>query len=198
MIVFLVRHGVTLWNQEFRYQGQTDIELSAAGRSQALAVADYLNRQGIQALYCSDLSRCLQTAGIINERLGLEITVEPRFREIAFGIWEGLTYAEAKERYPEQVWEWIYNTVNFQIPQGESFFQVMERAGAAWEDIIRQPVNSVAIVTHGGVIRALLHKMGFMANNEFWGDVLKPASITVVDTTAQQHQIIEVVEPPSI
>ena len=195
MVIFLVRHGITRWNQEFRYQGQTDIELSEAGKRQALSVAEHLGQKGIQALYCSDLSRCLQTASIINEHLGLEITVEPRFREIAFGIWEGLTYAEAREQYPELVWEWVHNTVNFSIPQGESFSQVMERTWAAWEEITRRPADPVVIVTHGGVIRALLHKMGFMANGEFWRDVLKPASITVVDTTLQQYHIIEAINP---
>ena len=190
MKIFLVRHGSTLWNQELRYQGQTDIELSEQGREQAALAADYLKGQNIQALYCSDLRRCIQTAKIIGDSVELEAIIEPRFREISFGIWEGLTYAEAKARYPELVRQRIKNTLNFQIPRGESLYQGMERAWEAWEEILPKPHDPVAIITHGGIIKVLLHKAGVMTIDEFWGVEIKPASITMLDTDTKQRRFL--------
>ncbi|MDR1615889.1 MAG: histidine phosphatase family protein [Syntrophomonadaceae bacterium] len=191
MKIFLVRHGITIWNMEHRYQGQSDTALSEEGTKQARKAAEYLNGQNLQAIYSSDLSRCLQTAQIISERIKLDFIVEPRFREISFGVWEGLTIEEAREKYPDLVHDWYHNTLNFQVPEGESFTQVMERSGKALDEIIRKNLASSAVVTHGGVIRAVLFRLGLIEESKFWSDLAVPGSITMLDMENKSFQVVE-------
>jgi alpha-ribazole phosphatase len=190
MKIFLVRHGITVWNMEHRYQGQSDTELSEEGEKQARKAAEYLKEQNLQAIYSSDLSRCLQTARIINEQVKLDLIVEPRFKEISFGIWEGLTIEEAGEKYPDLVHDWYHNTLDFQVPEGENFAQVMARAGQALDEIILKNLSSAAVVTHGGVIRALLFHLGLIEKSKFWRDLAVPGSITMLDMKDKSFQVV--------
>ena len=94
--LILVRHGETEWNAQRRYQGHSDVPLSALGRRQAARAAERLAALKIDAVYTSDLGRALETAEIIAEQRGLEVCAEPRLRELNFGVFEGLTFDEAQ------------------------------------------------------------------------------------------------------
>src|SRR5512136_2901741 len=96
----LVRHGETAWNAEGRVQGQTDVPLNELGHVQARSVAAALARERFGALYTSDLTRVRQTARPAAECFGLAPRAEPRLRERHYGVFETLTYREAKERFP--------------------------------------------------------------------------------------------------
>ena len=100
--LILVRHGETLWNRERRMQGQTDTPLSAIGRAQAQAVGQRLARHPFVALYSSDLTRAWDTAAAIARASGREVRREPALRERTFGVFEGLTYEEMAQRYPDE------------------------------------------------------------------------------------------------
>ena len=95
--ILLVRHGETEWNKERRYQGQVDIPLSIIGKQQAALVAESLEGRKIDVIYASDLKRAWQTASAITQKNGLDISSEPRLREMGFGVLEGLTWDEAQE-----------------------------------------------------------------------------------------------------
>ena len=97
----LVRHGETAWNAEGRVQGQLDVPLSATGLAQARAVSSALARETFSAIYASDLARVRQTAEPAAARLGLEVRLEAALRERHYGIFQSLTYAEVKQKYPE-------------------------------------------------------------------------------------------------
>ncbi|MGH2778511.1 MAG: histidine phosphatase family protein [Actinomycetota bacterium] len=158
--IFLVRHGETEWNATRRAQGQADIPLNDAGRSQASAAAAQLDGVELSAVYSSDLSRAVDTARPIAEARGLSVEIDPAFREIDQGEWEGLVTEEIHRRWPD-LWgparHWS------QRPGGESPEQVQKRALEGLARVVeRHPRGQVAVVSHGGTIRWLAaHALGY-------------------------------------
>jgi broad specificity phosphatase PhoE len=149
--VFLVRHGATLWNIEKRAQGHADIDLNDDGRKQAAAVATELAHEELAAVYSSDLKRALDTAAAIASSHGLEVTVDPDFREIDQGEWEGLTTDESRTRWPDL---WGPNRHYNPRPGGESPHEVKERSLRALRRAVgAHPDSAIAVVSHGGTIR---------------------------------------------
>ncbi len=129
--VILVRHGQTLWNHEMKYQGHTDVALTEEGIRQAELVAVRLANEPVTAVYASDLSRAFVTAEHIAAKHGLTVASVPALREICFGDWEGLTYDGIDERWPGLL-EKLYSFADeVEIPGGESFPIVKERAYTA-------------------------------------------------------------------
>lgn len=149
----LVRHGETAWNSDRRIQGQTDIGLNNHGLAQADAAGRWLRRFPIRALYSSDLQRAFKTAALIGGHLGLTPQPMPDLRERRYGIFEGLTYAEAQARHPD-----LYAAMNARDPacdlvSGESLQTLFERVTSALGTLAdRHPGESVVVVVHGGVL----------------------------------------------
>lgn len=100
--IILLRHGLTDWNREHRFQGHADIPLNEVGRAQAIDAAEGLVGQGITAILSSDLSRATATATTVGDRLALPVTVDSRLREINVGTWAGLTPDEIAAVDPER------------------------------------------------------------------------------------------------
>ena len=148
--MILVRHGQTEWNALQKYQGHTDIALNDLGRSQAQKIADYLrDHEVVEAVYCSDLSRSLETAEIIGQGLELSPISDVRLKEISFGVWEGLTYTEVYQQYPQEFDYWFQSTRQVKVPGGESFEQVVERSLQALQEIAARHNGTVVVVSHG-------------------------------------------------
>lgn len=157
MRIIMLRHGQTEWNALQRYQGQTDIPLNDTGREQAYQAALLLKEQeAVQAIYCSDLLRASETAQIIGESLGIEPISDARLRELSFGVWEGLTFTEVYEKYPQEFDDWFRATPTYIVPGGESFHRLNERVIEAIAKIKQAGHQTVLLVTHGGVIKAML------------------------------------------
>lgn len=155
--LILVRHGITYWNYESRYQGHTDIELHPEGIKQACALQKKFAVEKLDAIYSSDLKRAVQTASIIAEPHDLKIKTVPALREINFGEWEGLTYYDIEKKYPKLLKVWLETPHLLEIPQGESFEILRDRAVAGVKKILAsQQKGTIAIVTHGGTIAALV------------------------------------------
>ena len=154
--LLLIRHGETDFNREGRFQGQIDVPLNAHGRRQAERLAAQLAHERIDALHCSDLLRTRQTAAPAALALGLPALADARLREQHFGILEGLTYAEARERYAEPLARWARYDAHYALPGGESAHDFHARALDAIRDIAaRHAGRRVALVTHGGVLDML-------------------------------------------
>jgi len=105
--LMLVRHGESEWNAQRRYQGQSDVPLSALGKRQAELIAERLAGGKIDAVYASDLKRAWETASAIAGKSGLQVLPEPRLRELKFGVLEGLTFDEAQAQYPQMIATWL-------------------------------------------------------------------------------------------
>ena len=190
MRVILIRHGQTEWNLLQKYQGQTDIPLTDLGRTQAQRAGEYLaSNETIEALYCSDLSRTRETAEIVGKAVGLHPSCDARLREISFGVWEGLTFTEVYEKYPEDFDHWHKDAFKTKVPGAESFEQVMNRAMEAIKEIMAKHKGikgTIAIVTHGGVIKAILSQSE--AKNDLWQTGVEPGSITTIEFLEDSHE----------
>lgn len=156
----LLRHGETALTPQKRFSGSggTDPELSAAGRRQAGAAAAALAARGtIQAVVTSPMRRCRETADAIANRLGLEVRVEEGLREADFGAWEGLTFAEVKERFPEDLDAWLASSKAAPTGGGESFATVARRVALARDKMLaRYAGRTVLLVTHVTPVKTLV------------------------------------------
>jgi broad specificity phosphatase PhoE len=159
----LIRHGETDWNRDRRIQGQTDIELSERGREQARLLALRLEREPIQAIYSSDLLRASRTAEPIAAALELPVHTSPLLREVSFGAWEGLTASEVEAGWPVEYAAWREDSVRHRAPDGERIEELQLRAmRCATEILTAHPGQTVAVVAHGGSVKAILcGVMGF-------------------------------------
>lgn len=177
MKVILLRHGQTEWNKLHKYQGHTDISLNDYGRRQAENVAAYLQaNEQIEAIYCSDLSRARETAEIIARLLQLSVEIDERWREISFGYWEGMTFTEVYEKYPREYDDWFNNTLQMQVPGGESFSGLLARALPALEEIAAKHCGTVLVVSHGGLIKTLVSHL--QGENNLWESYLEPGALS--------------------
>ncbi len=151
--ICLVRHGETEWNAERRIQGQIDIGLNDIGRHQAEAAGRWLQGAGIAALYSSDLKRAWTTAEAIGRALGLTPQAVPEMRERRYGIFEGLTYAEAHTRYPEGYAAFEGRNADYAFENGESLSVMFARVTGKLKEIAAaHPGQNVVVVLHGGVL----------------------------------------------
>ena len=150
--LLLVRHGETDWNRERRFQGHADPPLNETGREQANALAEELTGEEIELVYTSDLQRARETAQIVGARLGADVVPLPALREIDVGEWEGLTWPEIEQRYPEGARLWHERGYGWE--SGETYDQLGERVVAELRRIAAQhPEQRVLVVGHGGTIR---------------------------------------------
>ncbi|MFF9591112.1 bifunctional RNase H/acid phosphatase [Streptomyces sp. NPDC014646] len=156
----LLRHGETALTPEKRFSGSggTDPELSAAGRRQAEAIARSLAARGtIQEIVSSPLRRCRETAGAVAARLGLEVRIDEGLRETDFGAWEGLTFAEVRERHGSDLDAWLASEEAAPTGGGESFAEVTRRVAAARDRLVaRHAGRTVLLVTHVTPIKILV------------------------------------------
>jgi len=154
----VVRHGESNWNTEGRQQGHLDSGLSERGRTQAQAIAARLRGQHYAAVYTSDLGRAKETALIIDQLLGIGLSVEPRLRERHLGVFQGLTWPEIEQQHPEAFQAFNTGDPDYVIPGGESAHQRFERTVGCLENIARKHVGTnVLVVAHSGVLNGLMH-----------------------------------------
>lgn len=152
-LLCLVRHGETAWNAEHRVQGQLDVPLNDVGQAQARAVAGALAGERFAAIYSSDLSRARETAEPSARMLDLPVRLDANLRERHYGIFERLTYAEVRERFPEDYARFERRDPEFDFRTGESLRAFFERAVRAVVSIAeRHPGENVLVFTHGGVL----------------------------------------------
>ncbi|WP_405934867.1 bifunctional RNase H/acid phosphatase [Streptomyces longwoodensis] len=148
----LLRHGETPLTPQKRFSGSggTDPALSAAGREQAERAGAALARRGtIQHIVSSPLARTRETAAIVAAHLGLDVTVEDGLRETDFGAWEGLTFAEVRERHPDDLNAWLADTEARPTGGGESFAETAVRIAAVRDELTAAHAGrTVLLVTH--------------------------------------------------
>jgi ribonuclease H / adenosylcobalamin/alpha-ribazole phosphatase len=156
----LLRHGETPLTPQKRFSGSggTDPSLSDVGREQAERVAAALARRGtVQHILASPLARTRQTAGAVAARLGLEVTIEDGLTETDFGAWEGLTFGEVKERYPQDLDRWLADPEAEPTGGGESFAATATRIAATRDKLVAAYAGrTVLLVTHVTPIKTLV------------------------------------------
>lgn len=163
MKLYLIRHGQTDWNVAGKIQGCHDIPLNATGKRQAEYLAEGMSRRPVTHIFSSPQKRALETAQAIAGRQGVGVTALSGLREVEFGGWEGLTWKEIEAKDPERYAKWVETPAKVTPPGGESRAQIMERVGAAVEEILAAAKGDVAVVSHGA---ALVYAIAYMLRNE--------------------------------
>jgi len=160
--LFLVRHGQSAGNAEGRFGGHGPTPLSKLGMRQAEVTAKTLAKEGVSAIYSSDLHRAVQTAEPLAKLLDLTVTATAAFRERHIGVLEGLTFDESKEHHPKDYYALLNRNVHHVITKGESYRHLLRRAtGELWDILRRHHGERIAIYSHTGAICFMtLHLMG--------------------------------------
>lgn len=180
--IFLVRHGETVLTpfKKFSGDGPLNPELTSIGLDQAEKVAAAIAQLNPEVIIASPLKRTTQTAEVVSRATGLPITFEEAWIECSFGIWDGLSIDEVKERYPADYQAWLSST-GFAPPEGESYDEVAVRIDAALSQLVSEyPGQRVAVITHNGTIKSAAKLViGAPAESIFHIDI-SPCSITTV------------------
>jgi broad specificity phosphatase PhoE len=169
--LILLRHGETDWNRNQRLQGHRDIPLNAAGHHQALDAAPSIVALRPSVMVSSDLARARETASAVSVLTGIEPTVDVRLRETSMGLWEGLTRDEVVAGWPGEWERWRTTSAHAAPPQGESRWQVAQRANEVVEELDAGTATRALIVSHGGLIVGLTGRLLALPEDS-WGTLI--------------------------
>lgn len=205
--VLLIRHGETEWNILGKFQGSTDIPLSDEGMRQAAMLRDRLNGE-FDYIYASPLKRAYATAQVICEKTGKTVDIAEDMREINFGQWEGLTIKGIAEKYPDIFDSWRNDKKEGRFCGGDnSTLNASIRARNCIMEIVnKHPGKKIAIVAHGGIIKAgligifgwdmsMYHKIALgntCINTITFNEDMKPALVGLNDTNHLDCEVTHV------
>lgn len=181
--VYMVRHGATQLSAEDRFAGAVNVELSEEGKFQAARLAERLADDSITAVYCSPLTRTVQTATILASPHHLPLIQEEGLREIHHGHWESMRRADVEAQFPEEYAAWEEDPFTFAPLGGEAGVNVIARALPVIRRIVvEHRGQNVILVSHKATLRLLISSLlGFDARG--YRDRLdqSPACLNVVD-----------------
>jgi probable phosphoglycerate mutase len=179
----LLRHGETAHTRDKRFSGSggADPSLSADGLAQAMAAATALAARGdVDAVVTSPLARARETAEAVASATGAQLRVEPGFAECAFGAWEGLTFAEVEQRWPDELAAWLASPA-VAPPGGESFDAVERRVRRGRDQLLaRFSGRTVVVVSHVTPVKTLVKLALEAPPRSLYRMELAPASLTSV------------------
>ncbi|WP_410788124.1 bifunctional RNase H/acid phosphatase [Kribbella sp. C-35] len=181
-LIFL-RHGETPHTVEKRFSGSggDNPGLSDTGRAQAQAAAEYLSRiGGVDAVVASPMRRTQETAAVVAAKLGLDPVVDENWREVSFGDWDGHTFAEVQQKWPDAMNAWLASTA-VAPPGGESFDTSARRARSARDGLLaRYPGKTVVVVTHVTPIKLMVRSVLQAPMSALFRMELRPATLTEI------------------
>ena len=181
--LFAIRHGETEFARDRRFAGSRDVALTAHGQRQCEAVARALAGVFVSAVYASPLDRARATAALIAAPHGLEVRVEPAFREMAFGQWEGLSRAEVALRDPDAFERWRATPHLVEPPGGGERLDAVATRVAAGLDALRgeHAGETVVLVSHAVVTRLIVLAALGLGPDRLWSVDASPAGITEIE-----------------
>ncbi len=178
--LLLIRHAQT--DLAGTFCGHSDPDLNAKGRAQVERLIANLEEHSIESVYASDLKRARQTAQAIADHFGVECRIRAGLREINFGRWEGLAWSEIILRDPGEANRWIKEYPHGNFPEGEETCCFKARVRREIEFLIGESETSpAAVVTHGGVIRAVLTQFAQMPEEEAWQRTREHAVVVPIE-----------------
>ena len=157
MKLIFIRHGQTDWNVQGKIQGSYDSELNATGIEQAMSLSEKLFNLNYKfsKIYSSPQKRALKTAEILSKSSNVDYISVKDLQEMNMGKWEGLSWREVEENYPNEYKEWHLNRRYTKTPEGESYQDMLDRVLKAIHKIINENNENVVIVSHSAVIMCL-------------------------------------------
>lgn len=151
--IHLARHGQTVWHAENRYAGVSDIALTAVGREQAGALAQWADAEDLGLVASSDLDRAVQTAAEVAAVTGLQHVVDHRLREVDFGAAEGMTRSEMAQAFPDDLRRFLETPATTPLPGGEPGRDAVDRFLAVIDDLAQASSRPILVVAHTTLIR---------------------------------------------
>ena len=178
----LLRHGATELSAERRFSGRDDIALTKEGIKQAgLAARRLAAGPGVDVIVTSPLQRARRTAEAVAEATGAPMIVDDDLAEADFGQWQGLSFAEASQRWPDELAAWLASP-DAAPPDGESFAMVALRVLGAMDRLIRAHQHSSAVVvSHVTPIKTLVCRALLAPPEAMFRMNLDVASLTRID-----------------
>ena len=172
--VYLLRHGETDWNKIRRVQGSSDIPLNEEGRRVARLTAEGMRDMPIDLVYSSPLKRARETVEILCADRGVEIVYDERIREIGFGEFEGITWAEIQGKEEYAGFRKFFLDPDHYVPErgAESIEEVIARADSFLSERIYPHEGedlTILVAAHGAMIRGLLAAGRRADKTDFWG-----------------------------
>jgi phosphoserine phosphatase len=181
MKLLLARHGQTEWNADRRFQGHTDISLSARGRAQAHALGRALRGRRVSAAYVSPMRRAVETAEIALADAGIPFTPIEALRELSLGAWEGCTVDEIRRQDGDPYAAWLRAPLDCPPPGAEPLPAVRDRVVSALERIEdAHGAGDALIIAHGGVISVYACHLLACSFNQLWRLRVDNCSLTIV------------------
>ena len=169
--LLFIRHAET--DMAGRFCGHSDPPVNARGKQQIQALVESIEPKSIGAVYCSDLRRSVITAEVLAAASGLSVAARRSLREIHFGDWEGMNWAEIERRDATYARDWVNAFPKLATPGGESFANFEVRVMAEVETLVRLAKDQrIAVVAHGGVMRVALQKFLACSEQEAWNRTL--------------------------
>ena len=190
--LIIVRHGYSEANKANCFCGQHDVPLDEKGTIQAKEVSEYIkNNYNVSAIYSSDLCRAYDTLQPLSDSIGVPIVKDKDLREIDVGEWCGLSVEEAAEKFPETFRLYKENPWKSRFEGGEGYADVQKRAMCALARIKeKHDGETVAIVTHGGVVRTLLAELMHASLDDAKNiPHVANASITIADWDGEKAEL---------
>jgi len=183
MRLLFARHGPSLWNEVRRFQGGTDVELSALGRRQAEALGRAVRGRRLAAAYVSPMQRAFETATIALEGTRVPLVPVDELRELSLGEWEGCTVDEVSARDGDPYRRWVRAPLDCPPPGGEALPEVCGRVLRAIDRIALAHPNGddVLIVAHGGVISVYACHLLGCSFNTVWRLRVDNCSLTTIE-----------------
>jgi probable phosphoglycerate mutase len=158
--VYFVRHGATPLTAENRFSGEAGVDLSDEGRAQVSQLAQRLGKDPLTAVYCSPLSRTVETAAILAAPHGLTPVSADGLREISHGRWEGLTREEVEARFGGEYASWEADPFTFAPVGGETGLAVLARALPVVRSVVAaHPGETILVVSHKATLRLVLSSL---------------------------------------
>ncbi len=186
--LLLIRHAHSAMAGHFC--GHTDAALSELGEKQLSEIVDDLERWPISKVYTSDLKRAYDTAAAIAVHNALPLLPRAGLREISFGEWEGLSWAEIEARGPARAASWLSGYPAQAAPGGESFEQFRSRVEAELQALVQESEQQcVAVVTHAGFIRVALVSILGIDEGSMHKIEIEYGGVTILQHTQQSWKV---------
>jgi alpha-ribazole phosphatase len=186
--ILLIRHAET--DLAGTFCGVSDPPVNARGRDQIAALLHSLADERIDLVYTSDLDRAHTTALALVRRFAVPCIAKPALREIDFGVWEGLTWAQIEASHPAHAKAWLEGYPNLSAPRGERFDAFEARVLDGFDRIVSQSHdNRTALVAHAGVLRTILRHRGNVTELEAWSSTKSYCSVFRYKHCASLHPV---------
>jgi len=187
MKIYLVRHGETEWNKEYRLQGQADTRLNDYGRELAQITAEALKDIPFDVIYHSPLCRAEETAVILKGDRRIPVFADERLREMSFGIAEGCNIREIKNNPQDPMYNFLKYPGEYVPPdRAERFEEVAARSASFLREVVlplEGECENILIVAHGAINRTILNAIAGIPVSDFWNIRLKNCAVSIIDVT---------------